>query len=75
MSAPCRVCRSTAGVRLYLPGPSCPLHTPAAEHGRPEPAGQYPEPFPGAAPHIERRQDTEDRPLKGKRPRTRKAKP
>lgn len=68
---PCRVCGSTSDVRLYLPGPSCPLHTPAAQAGRPEPHGEYPEPFSGARPPVPYRHDTEDRPLKH-RPRKRK---
>lgn len=60
MSTPgaCRVCGSTAGVRLYLPGLSCPAHTPAAEAGRPEPTGQYPEPFPGAQTYRYRANDS-----------------
>jgi len=46
------------GARLYLPGRRCPLHTPAALSGRPEPAGQYPEPFPGAQVFRFRENDT-----------------
>lgn len=30
-------CRSTDHIRLYLPGPRCPDHTPNALRGRPEP--------------------------------------
>lgn len=32
------VCGTPAGVRLFLTGPRCPSHTPAALHGRPEAA-------------------------------------
>lgn len=32
-----RHCQSTAGVRLYLPGPRCPQHTPSALKGQPDP--------------------------------------
>ena len=32
-----RYCRSGDGVRRYLPGYRCRLHTPAAVKGRPEP--------------------------------------
>jgi hypothetical protein len=30
-------CHSQVGIRLHLTGPLCPLHTPAAVAGRPEP--------------------------------------
>lgn len=52
----CDVCGADG--RLYLPGPRCPLHTPAALAGRPEPSGQYPEPFPGAQVFRFRENDT-----------------
>ncbi|MEU7044974.1 hypothetical protein AB0A77_28500 [Streptomyces varsoviensis] len=32
-----RYCRATETVRPYRTGLRCPAHTPAAEHGRPEP--------------------------------------
>ncbi|MFI1678803.1 hypothetical protein [Streptomyces sp. NPDC020607] len=32
-----RHCKEADGVRQYLPGPRCPLHTPAALQGKPEP--------------------------------------
>jgi hypothetical protein len=32
-----RYCRRRHGIRTYLPGLRCPLHTPAALAGRPEP--------------------------------------
>ncbi|MEU7416750.1 hypothetical protein [Streptomyces antibioticus] len=32
-----RYCEATEGVRLYLPGLACPLHTPSALAGKPEP--------------------------------------
>ncbi|QUI32468.1 hypothetical protein H9W91_17565 [Streptomyces alfalfae] len=31
-----RHCKAADGVRLYLTGPRCPLHTPAALQGKPE---------------------------------------
>lgn len=33
----CRFCEATDGLRDYLIGVCCLLHTPAAQHGRPEP--------------------------------------
>jgi hypothetical protein len=32
-----RHCREADGVRPYLTGPRCPLHTPSALQGKPEP--------------------------------------
>ena len=32
-----RHCRSGEGIRLYIPGPRCPAHTPNALQGKPEP--------------------------------------
>lgn len=32
-----RHCRDVTGVRLYIPGPRCPNHTPAALQNKPEP--------------------------------------
>lgn len=42
-----RHCYSEVGVRAYLPGPRCPLHTPAAVAGQPEPP-EGEGPLPGA---------------------------
>jgi hypothetical protein len=37
IGAESRYCRAEDGVRHYLPGRRCPLHTPAALQGKPEP--------------------------------------
>ncbi|MGE7437535.1 hypothetical protein [Kitasatospora sp. NPDC001175] len=42
-----RHCHNEQGVRAYLPGTRCPLHTPAAVAGRPEPP-EGEGPLPGA---------------------------
>lgn len=42
-----RHCHNEVGVRAYLPGPRCPLHTPAAIAGHPEPP-EGTGPLPGA---------------------------
>jgi hypothetical protein len=56
---PSGYCHAAGGVRHYLTGHRCPAHTPAAEHGRPEPVEGYPDPFPGAQAYVFRRTDTQ----------------
>jgi hypothetical protein len=43
----CRWCHSEIGVRSYASGHRCPLHTPAAVAGRPEPPTR-----PHNVPHL-----------------------
>lgn len=42
LGAESRYCGAPVGVRPYLPGPRCPLHTPAALAGHPEPPADPP---------------------------------
>jgi hypothetical protein len=48
-------CGSELGIRAYKPGPRCPLHTPAAVAGRPEPPAQ-PRDVPYLTPTIRKAQ-------------------